>query len=128
MKPDDKPPQAILDLVHSMRDIEQRAAQQYRPMVGDILQTGSRIAQHIEHTLDGLLDFCAQAPVELMYRELCRDYWQFDQAATAYCINAYRERWDSDETGGPGVIGDLKPQRSSRTSRSGGLSRIWSTS
>ena len=95
--PDDNAPQAILDLAHSMRDIEQRAVQHYRPLVNDILQTGSRDAQHIEHTLDGLLDFCGHAPVVLMYRQLCRHYWQFDQAATAYYINAYRERWDSDE-------------------------------
>ena len=97
MKPDDNPPQAILDLVHSMRDIEQRAAQQYRLLVDDILRTGSRDAQHIEHTLDGLLDFCGHAPVVLLYRQLCRHYWQLDQAATAYYINAYRKRWDSDE-------------------------------
>ena len=96
--PDDHPPQAILDLVHSMRDIEQRAEQQYRSLVDDILQTGGH-AQHIEHTRDGLLDFCGYAPVVLMYRQLCRHYWQFDQAATAYYINAYRERWDSDEQG-----------------------------
>jgi hypothetical protein len=95
--PDDKPPQAILDLVRGMRDIEQRAAQQCRPVVDDILRTGSRDAQHIELTLDGLLDFCGHAPVVVLYRQICRHYWQFDQAATAHYINAYRERWDSDE-------------------------------
>jgi hypothetical protein len=97
MKPDDKPPQAILDLVRSMRDLEQRAALQYRPLVDDILRTGSRDVQHIEHTLDGLLDFCGHAPVVLLYRQLCRHYWRIDQAATAFYINAYREQWDSDE-------------------------------
>jgi hypothetical protein len=99
--PDDNPPQAILNLVHSMRDIELRAAQQYRPVVDDILcsgsGSGSRDAQHIEHTLDGLLDFCGYEPVVLLYRQLCRHYWQVDQAAAAFYINAYRERWDSEE-------------------------------
>ena len=97
MTRDDHPPQAILDLVDSMRELEQRAALQYRPVVDAILQTGSRDAQHIEHTLDGLLDFCGHEPVVLMYRQLCLHYWQFDQVATAFYINAYRERWDSDE-------------------------------
>lgn len=95
--PVDNPPQAILDLVDSMRELEQRAALQYRPVVDDILRTGSRDAQHIEHTLDGLLDFCGHVPAVLMYRQLCRHYWQLDQAATAFYIYAYRERWDSDE-------------------------------
>ena len=94
---DDHPPQAILDLVDSMRELEQRAALQYRPVVDDIVRSNSRDALHIEHTLDGLLDFCGHEPVVLMYRQLCLHYWQFDQVATAFYINAYRERWDSDE-------------------------------
>ena len=98
--PNDHPPQAILDLVDSMGDLEQRAALKYRPVVDDILRTGSCDAQHIEHTLDGLLDFCGHEPMVLMYRQLCRHYWPIDQAATAFYINAYRERWDSDEQGG----------------------------
>ena len=100
MTHDDHPPRAILDLVDSMRELEQRAALQYRPVVDDILRTGSRDAQHIERTLDGLLDFCGHEPVVLMYRQVCRHYWQLDPAATAFYINAYRERWDGDEQGG----------------------------
>jgi len=41
-----------------MQDLQQQAAQQYQPVVDDILRTRSRDIQHIEHTLDGLLDFC----------------------------------------------------------------------
>ena len=100
MTHDDHPPRAILDLVDSMRELEQRAAHQYRPVVDDIVRSGSRDAQHIERTLDGLLDFCGHEPMVLMYRELCRHYWQIDPAATAFYINAYRERWDGEEHGG----------------------------
>ena len=99
MTHDDHPPRAILDLVDSLRELEHRAALQYRPVIDDSLRTGSRDAQHIEHTLDGLLDFCGHEPVVLMYRQLCRHYWQLDPAATAFYINAYRERWDSNEQG-----------------------------
>ena len=99
MTHDDHPPRAILALVDSMRELEQRAELQYRPVVDDIQRNCSRDAQHIEHTLDGLLDFCGHEPVVLMYRQLCRHYWQLDQAATAFYINAYRERWDSDQRG-----------------------------
>ena len=99
MTPDVNPPQAILDLVDSMRELEKRAALQYRPVVDDIVRSNSRDPQHIEHTLGGLLDFCGYEPVVLLYRQLCRHYWQVDPAATAFYINAYRERWDSDEQG-----------------------------
>ena len=80
----DNPPPAILDLVHSMRDIAQRAMQQYRPLMDDILRTGSRDAQYIEHTLDGLLDFGGHAYVVPMRRQSYRHYWQIEQTATAF--------------------------------------------
>ena len=100
MTPDVSPPQAILDLVDSMRELEQRAALQYRPVVDDIVRSDSRDAQHIESTLDGLLDFCGHEPVVLMFRELCRHYWQIDPAATAFYVDAYRERWGAEEQRG----------------------------
>ena len=55
MKPDHTSAQAILDLVRGLRDIEQRAAQQCRPVVHDILRTGSRDVQHIERTHEAVL-------------------------------------------------------------------------
>ena len=85
-----------------MRDLQQRATQQYQPVVDDILRTGSRDARHIERTLDSLLDFCGHEPVLAMNKQLCRHYWAIDPAATAGYIRAYRERWDSDELGGKG--------------------------
>lgn len=91
--------QAILKLAGSMRDLQRQAAQQFQPVVDDILRTHSRDTQHIEHTLDRLLDFCGHEAVLQMYKKLCRHYWDIDPAATAYYVNAYREYWDSDEQG-----------------------------
>ena len=97
---DDDDMQAIRTLAASMRDLQQRAAQAYLPIVDDILRARSRDTQHIEHTLDGLLDFCGHEPVLQLYKKLCRHYWDIDPAATADYVNAYREYWDSDEPGG----------------------------
>lgn len=52
---------------------------------------------NFEHTLDGLPDSCGHEPVVLMYRKLCRHDWGIDPAAAVDYVNAYRERWDSDE-------------------------------
>jgi len=87
---------AIISLARGVHDLQQRAARQYKPVVDAILHTRSRDIQHIEHTLDGLLDFCGHEPVLEMYKQLCRHYWDIDPAATAHYINAYREYWDSD--------------------------------
>ena len=88
---DDDAMQAIRTLASSMRDLQQQAAQQYLPVVDDILRTRSRDTQHIEHTLDGLLDFCGHEPVLRLYKKLCRHYWDIDPAATVDYVKAYRE-------------------------------------
>ncbi len=87
---------AIISLARGVRDLQQQAAQQYQPVVDDILRTRSRDVRHIEQTLDGLLDFCGHEPVLRMYKNLCRHYWDVDAAATADYVNAYREYWDSE--------------------------------
>lgn len=92
--------QAISALAEDMRDIQKRAAREYEPVVDDILRTRSRDIHHIEHTLDGLLDFCGFDPVLKMYKQLCRHYWDIDPVAAAGYVNAYREGWDSDEEAG----------------------------
>ena len=93
---DDDAMHAIRTLAGSMRELQQQAAQQYKPVIDGILLTRSRDIRHIEHTLDCLLDFCGHEPVLEMYKTLCRHYWDIDPAATAYYINAYRGYWDSD--------------------------------
>ena len=86
-------------LVGQLQRLQLQAAQQYRPVVDALVRSGSRDVQQIEHTLDGLLDFCGHAPVLELYRRLCH-YWDIDSAATADYVKAYRERWDSEEEGG----------------------------
>ena len=91
--------EAIGTLADGMQDLERQAALQYKPVVDDLLRTRSRDAKQIEHTLDGLLDFCGHEPVLAMYKQLCRHYWDIDPAATAYYVNAYRQYWDTEEAG-----------------------------
>jgi hypothetical protein len=86
----------IVNLARGLRDLQQQAARQYKPVVDGILRTHSRDIRHIENTLDCLLDFCGHAPVLRMYKILCRYYWDIDAVATADYIHAYRERWDAE--------------------------------
>ena len=79
-------------LVGPLQRLQLKAAQQYRPVVDALVRSGSRDVQQIEHTLDGLLDFCGHAPVLELYRRLCRHYWDVDSAATADYVKAYSER------------------------------------
>ena len=84
-------------IAESLQSLNRRATREYMPVVEGILRSRSRDTRHIEHTLDGLLDFCGYEPALVLYKRLCRHYWEIDPVATASYIRAYRELWDSEE-------------------------------
>lgn len=99
MKPAGAADRTLIDFARKVRVLERRAVCEYRPVVDDILRSGSRDAARIEHALDGMLDFCDHAPMLALYKALCRHYWDIDREAAVSYVQAYRERWDSDEQG-----------------------------
>ena len=88
--------ESIGPIAERMQNLQRQAAQQFKPVVDEILHSGCRDVKQIEHTLDGLLDFCGHEPVRQLYKRLCRHYWDIDPAATADYIKAYRDYWDND--------------------------------
>lgn len=86
----------IFGLLAELDDLQKRAASVYQPLVDDILRTRSRDVQRIEQTLDGLLDFCNHEAALVMFKQLCRHYWQVNPHATASCVHGYREMWDDE--------------------------------
>ena len=88
--------QSVSVIAEQMQGLQAVAVAQYTPVVENIIATRSRDVRQIEHTLDGLLDFCAYEQALQLYRRLCRHYFDIDPAATAGYINAYRELWDSE--------------------------------
>jgi len=89
----------ILTLAHTANELHHQAAANCAPMVRDMIQSRTQDHQQIEHMLDRLLD-CACIPDGLsLFRSLCRCYFPINPAATANYVNAYREMWDSEESG-----------------------------
>ena len=91
---------SMKELVESLRGVEEFGVAHYAPIVASIIRDHCRDVRHIERTLDSLLGFAGHPDGLLLYRRLCRHYWDIDPAATADYINAYREMWDSDEKEG----------------------------
>lgn len=87
----------ISGLAEQLQALNKEAVQAYTPIVNAILQAGSRDVRNIEHTLDGLLDFCGYEPILQIYKKLCRHYYFINPAAAAEYVNAYREMWDSED-------------------------------
>lgn len=87
---------SITQLAKAQQQIIRQALTSYEPLVTDILLNKTTDQNHIEHVLDGLLDFCFSDSILLLYRKLCRYYLNLNPAATADYINFYREMWDED--------------------------------
>ena len=66
------------------------------PVVQELVRSGSRDVQRIEHTLDQLLDVACLAEGLALFKTLCRHYWTLDPQATADYVKIYRERWDDE--------------------------------
>ncbi len=88
---------AMKKLAAGLQALHRQAVEQLTPTVEGILRSRSRDVQHIERTLDRLLDYCGYEPAVLLYRRLCRHYWEIDPVATVSYVNAYRETWDTPD-------------------------------
>lgn len=66
--------ESIANLASSIHALNQQAVREYGLIVEGILCSRSQDKRHIEHALDGLLDFCGYEPALQLYRRLCRHY------------------------------------------------------
>lgn len=84
-------------LAQQLTALNEQAFSVYRPRVEDLIRTDSRDQAAIEQTLDGLLGFCGHDGALMLYRRLCRHFWQYNPEATAgYRI---RNRYCHSQTG-----------------------------
>jgi hypothetical protein len=92
---------ALLDsltaVVAPLQALHQQAIEALTLNVHEIIESNSRDARLIEHNLDHLLDHACIPQGLVIFKALCRYYWEIDPHATASYIYAYREMWDSDE-------------------------------
>ncbi len=94
----------LKELAAGLQALNRQAVEQLTPLVEGILRSRSRDVRHIERTLDRLLDHCGYEPAVLLYRRLCRHYWEIAPVATAAYVNTYREIWDSPDQERPAVL------------------------
>jgi hypothetical protein len=86
----------ISPLIEHLVELQRVALIQLKPVAEEIIRSGSRDARLIEQTLDKLLDFCGNEEVLLLYRRLCRHYFDIDPSATVSYVKAYREMYDPE--------------------------------
>lgn len=69
----------------------------WKPKAENIIITKSKDINAIEHTLDALSEAAFDDEVLVVFKKLCRYYYDIDPQATAEQIQFYREMWDNDE-------------------------------
>lgn len=84
-------------IVDRLRAVHRQAVAAYTPIVDEILTTRSRDVEHIERTLDEILTFCGDDAALVLFKRLCRHYWDIDPSATVRHVDAYRDWFDSDD-------------------------------
>lgn len=89
--------QNIGKLARDAQKLAREAERQYSVEVEAILATQNHDSRRIERCLDGMLDFCFDDGVLVLYKRLCRYYFAIDPEATASYVRTYREMWDEED-------------------------------
>jgi len=68
----------LIKLIESRQDLVPQALEQYQPIVQQYIADNCQNSNQIGYTLDFMLDFCFDAQMLLLYRQLCRHLYSFD--------------------------------------------------
>jgi hypothetical protein len=77
-----------------LKNLARQAKSLYSVEVDAIINDKIRDSNRIEYCLDGMLGFCFDDEMLLLYKKLCRYYFDIDPEATVFYVNSYREMWD----------------------------------
>ncbi|MCX6250556.1 MAG: hypothetical protein NTX61_07385 [Bacteroidetes bacterium] len=86
----------IKDLIIAQQNLARQTLSEYSVFAENIIVSKTTDQNRIEHTLDGMLDFCFDADMLLLFKKLCRYYFTINPQATAFYIKSYRQMWDSE--------------------------------
>lgn len=67
--------QEIIQLGKKLQTLARKAVTQYKPDMDEIIDSGCRDKRRIECVLDGMLDFCFDENMIVLYKKLCRYYY-----------------------------------------------------
>ena len=88
---------SISEIAKSIIALGETAASAYEPIVNDLINSRSKDHMEIQRTFDGMLGFCGNPAMLLLYKKLCRYYYSLDPAATSDYIGYYLEQWEPEK-------------------------------
>lgn len=86
----------IKPLVEQIALIHHQAYYEYKPQVEHLINTNVKDDSIIQLLLDYLLDHACNDEVLILYKKLCRYYFDINPRATVNYVNYYREMWGNE--------------------------------
>ncbi len=83
-------------LAAQLQDLAVQASREVTRDVDNIVKSGERDINRIEHLLDHMLDFCFHDKMLFEFKRLCRYLYTINPQAAADYVYAYREMWDNN--------------------------------
>lgn|SRR3989338_1809502 len=87
----------ISEIAKSLVALGETAVAAYEPIVNDLVALRSKDHMEIQRTFDGMLGFCGNPAMLLLFKKLCRYYYYLDPAATSDYVGFYLEQWEPEK-------------------------------
>lgn len=84
------------ELAESINKITEDAFLIYEEQVDRIYLNKVKDEKEIERVIDGLLEYCYDEKILLLFKKICRYYYEINSAVTSEYVNIYRDLWDDE--------------------------------
>lgn len=84
------------ELAESINKITKDAFIIYEEQVDRIYRNKVKDEKEIERVIDGLLEYCYDEKMLLLFKRICRYYYEINPAVTSEYVNIYRDLWDEE--------------------------------
>ena len=87
----------IAHIIENMRQVHNEAYNLYSPMVDNACRAVISEIE-LERLFDKLLDFTSDEKILLLYKKLCKRYFEIYPVCVSEYIHAYREMWEDEDS------------------------------
>lgn len=86
----------IENIINNINSLAKDNLELFCEIVEDIISSNCKDENYIETSLDKLLDMCFDENILILYKKLCRYYFDINPQATKDYVMYYYERYEKD--------------------------------
>ena len=89
----------LLEMAKAMSELQERAVEAYRPLVDDICSRKAK-EDEVDHLLTWMFDFVENERMLMLFKRVCRAYFNTYPEVVAFYILEYRRLYDRESLKG----------------------------